>query len=56
MDRYDRYALDVAKEITIAKMSSAPFGADKTTGEAAAAFFEAVYRKIAELVQEELKG
>ena len=47
----ERYALDAAKEIVIAKMSSSEIRVSKETGENVADFYEASYRKIAELAK-----
>ena len=46
------YALEAAKEITIARMSNVNVSQSKTTGEDAAAFYESVYRKVLGLAKE----
>ena len=55
LNREERYALDAAKEITIARMSSADCRVTKEGGEGVADFFEAVYRKILQLAKEEVE-
>lgn len=49
MDRSERYALDAAKEITIAKMSCSNIGVGKEAGECVAAFYEEIFKKIRDL-------
>lgn len=51
----NKYALDAAKEITIARMSNVDCGVTKENGEDVADFFEAVYRKIVQLAKEEVE-
>lgn len=49
MTSVQKYALDTAKEITIAQVSSNNFPANSPNGEAAAEFFEQVYNKVLSL-------
>lgn len=49
MTHSERYALDAAKEIVIARMSNTSLHINKEGGESVAEFYEAIYRKIAEL-------
>lgn len=49
MTSVQKYALDAAKEITIAQVSSNNFPANSPNGEAAAEFFEQVYNKVLSL-------
>lgn len=51
MDHDLRYALDAAKEITVAKMSNSETRANKSGGEDVAGFYEAVFKKILKLTQ-----
>lgn len=52
MDNPHVYALDAAKEITVARVQCSNSGAVKASGESAADFYEAVYRKVLELAKE----
>lgn len=52
MDNANVYALDAAKEITIARMTNVSIAANKVGGENVAEFYETVYRKILELAKE----
>ncbi len=52
MEHAGKYALDSAKEITIAAMQYETFHADKNSADGAAIFFETVYRKIKELADD----
>lgn len=49
MDHAMRYALDAAKEITIAKMGNSETRANKEGGKSVAEFYEEVFKKILEL-------
>ena len=49
--RSERYAIDAAKEIVIAKMSNSSLVANKENGENVAEFFESIYKKIVELAK-----
>lgn len=52
MDHSMRYALDAAKEITIAKMGNSETRANKEGGKSVAEFYEEVFKKILELENE----
>ena len=51
MDRAGKYALDAAKEITIARMSNTEIRVTKEGGANVAAFYEEIFNKIRELSQ-----
>lgn len=51
MTRSERYAIDAAKEIVIAKMSNSSLVANKENGENVAEFFESIYKKMVELAK-----
>lgn len=46
MDPIKRYALDIAKEIVIAKMTSSTTSSDKAGGKNVADFFEEIYDRL----------
>lgn len=46
-----KYALDAAKEITIAKLNSSDMAPTENNGKNVANFFEAVYKKVLELAE-----
>lgn len=46
MDRAGKYALDAAKEITIARMSNSTLTISKDSGENVADFYEAIFNRI----------
>lgn len=46
MDPIKRYALDIAKEIVIAKMESSAVKANKDGGKDVADFFEEIYNRV----------
>ncbi len=52
MNRPKQYAIDAAKEITIAAMSSTENAAPWMCAENVAEFFEAVYNKILEIAED----
>lgn len=52
MDRNDRYALDAAKEITIARMTNITAAVTKDCGEDTANFFEAVFTRIQKIARD----
>lgn len=52
MTRASKYALDVAKEITVARMSNTAITPDKNGGENVADFFEVIYNKIFEIAKD----
>lgn len=52
MDRSDRYALDAAKEMTIAKLSNANITINSESGKHVADFFEEIYKKVSEIAKE----
>lgn len=47
-----KFALEAAKEITVARMSNVNISATQNGGESVAAFYEAFFRKINELARE----
>ena len=49
---YTEIALEIAKEITVAKMSNATTQVTKAGGESVAAFYEAIFKKVIELSKE----
>lgn len=51
MDRSDRYALDAAKEMTIAKLSNANIIINSESGKNVADFFEEIYKKVSEIAK-----
>ena len=51
MTRESSFALDAAKEITIARVSNATVSPNKEGGENVAEFFEAIYNKVLELAK-----
>ena len=46
MDPIERYALDTAKEIVVAKMANATIHASKDSGTQVADFFEEIYKRV----------
>ena len=52
MDRSKKYAIEAAKEITVAVMSEGNLRVDKAGGESVGDFFQAVYSKIEEIAKE----
>ncbi len=46
MDRMEKYALDAAREITIARVSNTTLTISGQTGEQVGDFLEAIYKKI----------
>lgn len=52
MTRASKYALDAAKEITVARMSNTNISANKAGGESVADFFEAIYTKVLEIAKD----
>lgn len=53
MDSTLKYALDAAKEITIARMENSSIATSKNGGKAVADFYEEVFKKIQKLAIEE---
>lgn len=53
MDGALKYALDAAKEITVAKMENSTISPSKNSGKVVADFYEELFRKILELAVEE---
>lgn len=51
MDRASKYALDAAKDITVARMANTTISPGKQGGENVAEFFEAIYNKIFEIAK-----
>ena len=47
-----KYALDSAKEITVARMGNTNLQINKDGGESAAAFYEEIFKKVLELSRE----
>lgn len=52
MDRSKKYAIDAAKEITVALMAEGNLRVDKSGGESAGDFFQAIYSKIEEIAKD----
>ncbi len=52
MNRPKQYAIDAAKEITIAAMSSTESSAPWMSDETVAEFFETVYKKVLEIAED----
>lgn len=52
MDRSTTYALDAAKEITIARVSNATTVPNKDAGEQVADFYEEIFNRIKKIAQE----
>ena len=52
MDRSKKYAIEAAKEITVAVMSEGNLRVDKAGGESVGDFFQAVYSKIEEIAKD----
>lgn len=52
MDRSKRYAIDAAKEITVALMAEGNIRVDKEGGDSVGDFFQAVYSKIEEIAKD----
>lgn len=55
MTGIQRYALDIAKEITVSKVSSNTAATDGAYGKGVADFFEEVYSKIYEIASKDEK-
>lgn len=53
MSREASYALEAAKEITVARVGNTNLGINKAGGEQVAEFYEAIYKKILELAKNE---
>lgn len=53
MDDALRYALDAAKEITVARMENSTIATSKDGGKSVAAFYEEIFRKVLSLANEE---
>lgn len=53
MDSNKKIALDIAKEITIAKMENSTIRVDEVGGTAAADFFDEIYKRVLTIVQSE---
>ena len=53
MDPIKRYALDIAKEIVVAKMSNSTIHPNKENGVQVADFFEEIYKRVLDLSKSE---
>ncbi len=53
MDRTKTFALDVAKEITVSRVSNTNLVISKDGGEDIADFYEAIFKKVYELAKDE---
>lgn len=51
MDRIVSYALDAAKEITVARVSNTAIVPSKDSGEQIADFYEAIFNRIMEIAK-----
>lgn len=55
MEARTQLALEIAKDITVSKMSNSTLSATQENGEKVAAFFEAIFNKVLELTDDTQK-
>ena len=53
MDRTKTFALAIANEITVSRVSNTNLGISKEVGEDVADFYEAIFKKVYELAKDE---